>query len=489
MQTGKTIRYRLLMGMVMAVLPSLLWADTEEHNHRHPNFVFILIDDLGWADLGCYGSTFYETPHIDRLAATGMRFTAAYAAAPICSPTRASIMSGKYPARINTTEWFGGPQPKGYKRNTQLIPARYQDVLPLEERTVAEILKDAGYTTFFAGKWHLGHQGYWPEEQGFDVNKGGWTRGGPYGGKKYFSPYGNPRLEDGPDGEHLPDRLASETVKFMEAHQNKPFLAYLSFYSVHTPLIARPDLQRKYEEKRKSAPADRWGLEGQKKVRLVQNHAVYAGMVEAVDLAIGKVLAGLQALKLEENTVVFLMSDNGGVATDGGWPTSNLPLRGGKGWLYEGGIREPLIIRWPQVTTPGSECHMPVISTDFYPTILDMAGLPLARQQHVDGVSLAPLLRQAGPLQRQAIFWHFPHYSGGLGGRPGSAVREGDYKLIEFFEDGHLELYNLAEDIGEQTNLLQREPALAQEMHILLKQWRQELDARMPTPNPAYRKD
>jgi len=487
MQTTKVIRYAYLMGVVMAILPDLLPADTQKPDKRRPNFVFILIDDLGWADLGCYGSSFYETPHIDRLAATGMRFTAAYAAAPICSPTRASIMSGKYPARINTTEWFGGPQPQGYKRNTKLIPAQYQDVLPLEEKTIAEALSDAGYATFFAGKWHLGHQGYWPEEQGFDINRGGWTRGGPYGGKKYFSPYGNPRLADGPDGEHLPDRLAMETVKFMEAHQEKPFLAYLSFYSVHTPLIARADLLRKYQAKQQTAPAVRWGKEGAKKLRLVQNHAVYAAMVEAMDLAVGKVLAGLQALQLERDTVVFLMSDNGGVATDGGWPTSNLPLRGGKGWLYEGGIREPLIIRWPQVTAPGFECHVPVISTDFYPTMLDMAGLPLVRQQHMDGMSLTPLLRQSGPLQREAIFWHYPHYSGGLGGRPSSAVRRGDYKLIEFYEDGHLELYKLTEDIGEQTNLLQREPALAKEMHALLKQWCQDVDAKLPSPNPAYR--
>ncbi len=456
-------------------------------NEKPVNIVFILADDLGWADIGCYGSTFYETPNIDRLAATGMRFTDAYAAAPVCSPTRASIMSGKYPARIDTTEWFGGPQPKGYKRNTKLIPAPYCNVLPLEEQTVAETLKDAGYATFFAGKWHLGHEDYWPETQGFDINKGGWTRGGPYGGKKYFSPYGNPRLEDGPDGEHLPDRLASETVTFMEAQQHRPFLAYLSFYSVHTPLISREDLKEKYQEKRKTAPAESWGREGPKKVRLVQNHAVYAGMVEAMDLAVGKVLDGLRNLELEDNTVVIFMSDNGGVATDGGWPTSNLPLRGGKGWLYEGGIREPMIIRWPGVTEPGSVCREPVTSTDFYPTMLDMAKIPPTHRPHIDGVSLAPLLRQSGPLQRKAIYWHYPHYSGGLGGRPGSAVRLGDYKLIEFYEDGHLELYNLAKDIGEQTNLLKKEPHRAQEMHALLKQWRQDVDAKMPSPNSAYK--
>ncbi|MCP4453093.1 MAG: sulfatase [Planctomycetes bacterium] len=461
--------------------------EPQKQSDKPVNFVFILVDDLGWSDIGCYGSTFYETPNIDKLATTGMRFTDAYAAAPICSPTRASIMSGKYPARINTTEWFGGPQPKGYRRNTKLIPALYQDVLPLEERTVAETLKDAGYATFFAGKWHLGHEGFWPETQGFDINQGGWTRGGPYGGKKYFSPYGNPRLEDGPDGEHLPDRLAAETVNFMAAHQGQPFLAYLSFYSVHSPLISRPDLQKKYQEKRRSAPADRWGKEGPKKVRHVQNHAVYAGMVEAMDLAVGKVLAGLKTWGLEDNTIVFFMSDNGGVATDGGWPTSNLPLRGGKGWLYEGGIREPMIVRWPYVTEPGSVCREPITSTDFYPTMLDMAGVPLTPQHHKDGVSLIPLLRQSGPLPRKAIYWHYPHYSGGLGGRPSSAVRMGDYKLIEFYEDRRLELYNLAKDIGEQTNLIDKEPRRAKQMHGLLRQWRQDVDARMPSPNPSYK--
>ncbi len=273
----------------------------------------------------------------------------------------------------------------------------------------------------------------------------------------------------------------------METHQDQPFLAYLSFYSVHGPLISRPDLQKKYQEKRRSAPADQWGKEGPKKVRHVQNHAVYAGMVEAMDLAVGKVLEGLKTLGLEDNTVVFFMSDNGGVATDGGWPTSNLPLRGGKGWLYEGGIREPMIVRWPSVTEPGSVCKEPVTSTDFYPTMLDMANVPLAPGQHKDGVSLTPLLRQSGPLARKAIYWHYPHYSGGLGGRPGSAVRMDDYKLIEFYEDSHLELYNLAEDIGEQTNLIDKEPRTAKKLHALLKQWRQDVDASMPSPNPSYK--
>ncbi|MEN6333319.1 MAG: sulfatase, partial [Phycisphaerales bacterium] len=424
---------------------------------RKPNFVFFLSDDLGWKDLGCYGSTFYETPNIDRLAAQGVRFTNAYAACPVCSPTRASIMTGKYPARLRTTDYFGAPQPdtvgRHWTKDKPLLPARYEDRLPLEEVTIAEALKEHGYATFFAGKWHLGPEGYWPEDQGFDVNKGGCDRGGPYGGKKYFSPYDNPRLPDGPTGEHLPDRLASETCKFIEASKDRPFLAYLAFYSVHTPLMAREDLKAKYEQKAKQVKHEGpdWGKEGDRQVRLVQDHAVYAGMVEAMDQAVGKVLDALDRLGLAKDTVVFFMSDNGGLSTSEGHPTSNLPLRGGKGWLYEGGIREPLIVRWPGVTQAGSTCEEPVTSTDFYPTMLEMAGLPPKPEQHVDGRSVAPLLKRTGSQERRAFFWHYPHY-GNQGGSPGGAVRVGDYKLIEFYEDSRVELYNLRDDLGEQND-------------------------------------
>jgi len=458
-------------------------ADTEQRSER-ANFVFVLADDLGWSDIGCYGSTFHETPHLDRLAAEGMRFTDAYAAAPICSPTRASILTGKYPARTDTTEWFGGPQPTRYKRNTILRPAAYRSVMGLEEQTLAETMRDNGYATFFAGKWHLGRKGFWPEEQGFDVNKGGHSSGGPYGGKKYFSPYGNPRLEDGPEGEHLPDRLASETARFIEANRGKPFFAYLSFYSVHGPFIAREDLTRKYREKNK--PVDSWGQEGANKVRLAQNHAVYAGMVEAMDLAVGKVLGKLKELGLDKNTAVFFMSDNGGVAT-GPRVTSNMPLRGGKGWLYEGGIREPMIVRYPAVIQPGTECSVPVTSTDFYPTILELAGIGALPEQHVDGVSLVPLLKGTATLPRKTIFWHYPHYSGGLGGRPAAAVRSGDWKLLEFFEDRRVELYDLRDDVEEESDLSQAHPDKVKELRGVLHEWQGQVDAKFPTPNPGYR--
>lgn len=452
---------------------------------RRPNFVFILADDLGWSDLGAFGSTFYETPHCDRLAAEGMRFTSAYAACPVCSPTRASILAGKYPARMATTDWFGAPQPdsvdRHWTKDKPLWPAPYEEQLPLEEVTLAEALHEGGYRTFFAGKWHLGGEGFLPEDQGFEINRGGHDRGSPPGG--YFPPYKNPKLEDGPAGEHLPQRLASETVQFIEAHCGEPFLAYLSFYSVHTPLETRSDLEAKYTQKAASIdPAlPRWGKEGEREVRLVQDHAVYAGMVEAMDAAVGTVLDALDRLELADNTVVIFMSDNGGLSTSEGHPTSNLPLRAGKGWLYEGGIREPLLIRWPDVVKPGTECDVPVISTDFYPTMLEMAGLPWRSEQHVDGVSLMPLLMGRGSLPSRSLYWHYPHY-GNQGGSPGAAIRDRDYKLIEFFEGGRVELYNLRTDIGETTNLAARMPEKVHRLAGKLHAWQRDVGARFPEP-------
>jgi len=456
---------------------------------KRPNFLFILVDDLGWTDLGCFGSSFYDTPNIDKLCTSGMKFTNAYAACPVCSPTRASILTGKYPQRVGITDYInlaGWNQPDKWKRNTKLLPAAYEDRLAHQEIILAEAMKEAGYATFFAGKWHLGPEGFLPTDQGFDVNKGGCERGGPYGGKKYFSPYGNPYLKDGPDGEHLPDRLASETVAFIKAHKDKPFLTYLSFYSVHTPLMARKDLEKKYTEKAKKLKSNQpiWGKQGNRKVRLVQNHAVYAGMVEAVDLAVGKVLDALDKMQLTKDTVVIFMSDNGGLSTSEGHPTSNLPLRAGKGWLYEGGIREPMIIRAPGITKPDSICSEPVISTDFYPTILELANLPAKPDQHVDGVSLVPLLENQS-LPQRALFWHYPHY-GNQGGSPGGAVRAGDYKLIEFYEDGHVELYNLKDDISESKDLSQKLSGKTQELRQMLHAWRKQVNARMPKPNPRY---
>lgn len=450
------------------------------------NVVFFLVDDLGWTDIARFGSSFYETPHVDRLLDRGMRFTQAYAACPVCSPTRASILTGKYPVRTGVTDYLGAAQPEQWNRNTPLLPAPYRDRLALGEVTMAEAFKTAGYATFFCGKWHLGPEGWLPTSQGFDVNLGGLDRGGPYGGKKYFSPYGNPHLPDGPEGEHLPDRLATETCRFIEAHRQQPFFCYFSFYSVHTPLMARPDLQRKYEAKAKELDpnADVWGAEGARKVRLRQDHAVYAGMVEAMDQAVGKVVDTVARLGLLQRTAFVFMSDNGGLSTSEGHPTSNLPLRAGKGWLYEGGLREPMGIVAPGVTAPGSVCDTPVISTDFYPTLLDLCGLPLRPQQHVDGASLRPLL-SGGELPARPLFWHYPHY-GNQGGRPGGAVRVGDYKLIEWYGEPQVELYHLATDIGEQHNLAASQPELVRKLRALHERWRRSTGALMPTPNPAW---
>ncbi|MCF6285682.1 MAG: sulfatase, partial [Candidatus Hydrogenedentes bacterium] len=368
-------------------------------------------------------------------------------------------------------------------RDKPLLPAPYIPQLPLEEESLAEALKGGGYSTFFAGKWHLGDTGFFPEDQGFDVNKGGHHRGSPPGG--YFAPYKNPKLHDGPEGEHLPDRLARETNIFIDEHRAAPFLAYLSFYSVHTPLQARDDLIKKYEAK-KAALGDKlpvWGKEGPRKLRLVQEHVVYAGMVEAMDAAVGTVLDHLDQLNIADNTIVIFMSDNGGLSTSEGHPTSNLPLRAGKGWLYEGGIREPMIIRGPGVTKAGSVCDTPVTSTDFYPTMLEMASLPPKPEQHVDGVSLLPLLRGGTTLERDALYWHYPHY-GNQGGTPGAAIREGDWKLIEYFDDKPVELFNLANDEGEQKNLADAMPERVAQLRSKLDAWQKEVGARFPTANP-----
>lgn len=453
------------------------------------NVVFFLVDDLGFMDVGFNNpKTFYETPHIDKLARTGMRFPNGYAANPVCSPTRYSIMTGKYPSRVNATNFFSG------KRAGRFLPAPLNDRMPLSETTIAEALKDKGFATFFAGKWHLGpSEEYWPTKQGFDINRGGFSRGGPYGGKRYFSPYGNPRLKDGPDGEHLPDRLASETVQFIKDHRDGPFLAYLAFYSVHTPLIARPDLVKKYQAK-----AERLGLAGKtefaneeqnlpgsakRKVRILQKHAVYAGMVEAMDQAVGKVLDSLEEQGLAKNTAVVLMSDNGGLSTSEGHPTSNLPLRGGKGWLYEGGIREPFVIRAPGITKPGSVSEEPVISTDFYPTILELVGMQRNPDQHRDGVSLVPLFQGKENLSREALYWHYPHYSN-QGGFPGGAVRMGNWKFLERLEDGRVHLFNLEEDPGEQNDLAKSHPDRVDALRKKLHAWYKDVDAKFLRPKP-----
>ena len=475
----------LLFASLLFASASSLAADKPASSSK-PNIVFFLADDLGQRDLGCYGSSFYETPNLDRMAKDGALFTDAYAACPVCSPTRASLMTGQWPQRSGITDYIGAPaKPEGWNRNTKMLPAPYTDRLALDKPTLAKAMKSAGYATFFAGKWHLGPEGYWPENQGFDINMGGHDRGGPYGGNRYFSPYGNPRITDGPDGEHLPDRLATETAKFIEANKERPFFAYFAFYSVHTPLMARDDLRKKYEEKRKRLGLEaKWGTEDTRDVRLNQDHAVYAGMVEAMDLAVGKVLDKLDELGLRENTLVFFTSDNGGLSTSEGWPTSNVPLRGGKGWMYEGGIREPFLVRWPSVIRPGSIVNTPVNSPDIFPTLLEVANLTPTPGQSLDGSSLVPVF-QGGDLPQRPLFWHYPHY-GNQGGAPAAAIRRGDWKFIWWFEDDRFELFNLANDLSERTNLIDSEPTRAHALQLELHAWQKDVGAKMPSNNRKF---
>ena len=457
---------------------------------KQPNIIFILIDDLGWVDLTCYGSTFYETPNIDRLASDGMRFTDAYAACPVCSPTRASILTGKYPATLGLTNFIGG-NAKG-----KLIDAPYIKELPLTEKTIARALKEGGYRTYHVGKWHLGEEPYWPEHQGFDVNIAGCSWGAPMGG--YFSPYRNPRLKDGPRREYLTDRLTSEAIDLIKMNGNDPFFLYLAYYAVHIPIQVPREYKLKYKEKVKKLGLDKektfeegpyFPIEHQRdwriKRRLIQSDPVYAGMVEKLDENIGRLLRALEQLGKAEETVVIFTSDNGGLATAEGSPTCNAPLSEGKGWMYEGGTRESLIIKWPGQIKPGSKCNTPVTSPDFYPTLLKMAGLDLIPEQHCDGVSLMPLLKERGDLDREAIYWHYPHY-GNQGGTPGSSIRAGDYKLIEFFEGNHVELYNLRDDISENKDLSVKQPEKAEMLKQLLWEWRDKVEARIPKPNPDF---
>ena len=445
---------------------------------RLPNIVIFLADDLGAHDLGCTGSTFYETPHLDRLASQGARFTQGYAACPVCSPSRASLMTGKWPVRTLVTDYIGAAQPEKWNRNTKLLPATYQTFLDLNETTLAEVCKSAGYATMHAGKWHLGPEPNWPEHQGFDVNKGGHSAGGPYGPGKYFSPYGNPRLEDGPIGEHLPDRLARECSKFIEENKDRPFYVNFWTYDVHTPLVARKDLQTKYEAKRKKLGLEpQYGREGLRDVRLVQEHAAYAAMVEAMDDAVGQVLKTLDRLNLADNTLVIFTSDNGGLSTSEGWPTSNLPLRGGKGWLYEGGIRVPLIVRWPGFAKPGSVIDAPAVTPDLFATVASAIGKPTPS----DGIDLAPVLKGQQPPER-ALYWHYPHY-GNQGGSPGSAIRVGSHKLIAW-EEGGIELFDLSSDPGE-TRPLKDEGIMSGLIEKLIL-WKEQTGAKTPAPNPKF---
>jgi arylsulfatase A len=497
---------------------------------RPPNVILFLVDDLGWRDLGVYGSTFYETPHLDRFARENVRFTQAYAACHVCSPTRASIMTGKYPARLQLTDWLPGRReyPSQQFKNATIRPH-----LPYEEITVAEALKEHGYATGHIGKWHLGEDPSGPLQHGFDVQIPRWNKGWPNAG--YHAPFRLDALSDSP-GDYLTDRLTDEALDYIEQHQSRPFFLYLSHFAVHDPIQGRADLVAKYRAKlRRNPPAGRapFILEGNPdaktplsrpeldaliktdayrrykvlpdqtvKIKQQQDNVQFAAMVENMDESFGRVVAKLEALGLSENTIVIFVSDNGGMsaanfgrpdrvvaptALDAAFATSNLPLRGAKGWLYEGGIRVPLMIKWPGHTARGTVSDVPVISTDLYPSILEMIGVPARPAQHQDGVSLARLVRGEKPPIREALYWHFPHYSNHGMQSPGAAIRQGDFKLLEYFENNTVQLFNLREDLGEQRDLAREQPERVRQLTALLHHWRRQVSAARMAPNPDYR--
>lgn len=462
---------------------------------NQPNFVFILIDDMGWKDIGCNGSEFYETPNIDRLAAEGMSFTDAYAACPVCSPTRASIMTGKYPARVGVTDWIDFNH-NCHPMKGKVIDASYIDHLPSTEKSIAASLKEGGYNTWHVGKWHLGGDEFFPDKHGFDVNIGGCHIGCPYNG--YFSPWGIETLEEASEGTYLTDHLTDQAIALIKRNPDQPFFLNLCYYSVHTPIQAKVEYIEKFRAKAVEMGLDKvetfkegesFPCERKKDQhvlrRLVQSDPVYAAMIYSLDENIGRVLQTIEETGRGDNTMIVFTSDNGGLSTAEGSPTCNAPLSEGKGWMYEGGTREPLIIRWRDQIEKGSSCSVPVTSPDFYPTLLDAAGLPPNPEQHCDGVSMLNLLKGGDKLERDAIFWHYPHY-GNQGGTPGASMRKGDYKLIKFFEDEHLELYNLRDDISEENNLVCQLPDLAEELHQQLNEWLDSCDAIFPEPNPDY---
>lgn len=448
-----------------------------------PNIVFILADDLGIKDLSCEGSTYYETPHIDALAKSGMRFTNGYSTCQVCSPSRASIMSGQYPARIGITDWIGAATGMNWKRNDRVLPPDYQHNLPAEATTLAEALQAGGYRTFFAGKWHLGGESSKPEDHGFEINKGGYSSGSPRGG--YFSPYKNPAMEDGPAGECLPIRLANETVDFIKQESGKPFFAFLSFYSVHGPIQTSPDLWEKYRKKATDAglAKERFKNDRTLPVRQVQDCPIYAGMMESMDDAVGIVTENLRKLGLDDNTIIVFTSDNGGVSSGDAFATACLPLRGGKGRQWEGGIRQPYYIKAPGVTKPGSTSDQFATGTDFYPTLLELAGLDLLPQAHVDGQSLVPALK--GKSSARSLCWHYPHY-GNQGGEPSGIIRKGDFKLIRYYEDGREELYNLKDDVGETTNIADNHSDIVKRLSAELSAHLKEVGAKIPQPDPRF---
>ena len=450
-----------------------------------PNIIIITADDLGWSDLACYGSDLHETPNLDKLARQGLKFTSAYAAASVCTPTRASLMTGKYPARLHMTIWREWAVNQQFDQ--QLLPPDTRENLPFEEKTIAEVLKKAGYLTAHVGKWHIGDAANYPEVHGFDINRGSTLWGCPstffypYRGEIYNSERYISDLEEDTDGnyfssregEYLTNRLTDEALKIIEAADGRPLFLNMSYYTVHVPIEGKPDLVKKFNSKIKEGMQHR--------------NAGYAAMVYSLDENVGRILAKIDELGQTKNTLLIFISDNGGFINpwDNQVVTSNYPLRSGKGALYEGGVRIPMIVRFPGITEPGTVCDQAVSTMDIYPTIQQMLGIENhADTSSPDGESLFSLLKDPDTiLNRKYLFWHYPHYYM-PNATPSSSVRHGDWKLIEFFEDGHLELYNLNDDPGEEFDLSEKLPGKALELKKVLNSWREDVDAQLPSDNP-----
>lgn len=455
---------------------------TDSTRKRPLNFIVILVDDLGWTDLSCYGSRYYETPSIDRLASQGVQFSNAYAACAVCSPTRAAVLTGRYPARVGVTDWIRanfqrGGKPAPEQKLPEYVGTSSQELLcprnpfwmETDEITLAEALKPAGYVSCHVGKWHLGMEDWYPEKQGFDFNIGGCDFGQP---PSYFDPYYRekqgyiPTLKPRREGEYLTDRENDEAVNFIRENRDSSFFLYMAHYAVHTPIQAKNDLIARYKAKK---PTN-------------HNNPVYAAMVHSVDEAVGRVMSTLDELNLTNNTVIIFTSDNGGLMGQ----TNNTPLRAGKGYPYEGGIRVPLIIRWPGVVEPGLVCNEPATSVDYFPTIMEAAGVKIPSGLTIDGENLLPVLTQTGSLKRDAIYWHFPHYRQ-RDIVPYSIIRAGDWKLIKRYEGKTFELFNLDDDLGEKNDLSKQIPEKVRELDARLTTWLKETGAKLPKKNPDYK--
>lgn len=461
---------------------------------KKPNFLFIFMDDMGWRDLACTGSTFYESPNIDRLCREGIQFSNAYASCPVCSPSRASFLTGRHPARLGVTDWID-MSGQYHPLKGKVIDAPYIKHLPEESVTLAQVLKDAGYATWHVGKWHLGDTEYYPENFGFEVNIGGCSWGHPHQG--YFAPYGIPTLAEGEPGEYLTDRITDEAIRLIRQKDDRPFFMNLCHYAVHMPIEVKEEDRARFEKKAKELGLDKETaiVEGEEmhtkdkigmhvQRRILQSDPSYAAMIWNLDQNIGRLLEALEASGEAENTVVVFTSDNGGLATAEGSPTCNLPAREGKGWMQEGGIRVPLIVKYPGVTKAGSRCDTPVVTMDFFPTFLELAGLSQEKELHRDGVSIAPLL-EGKKVAKRPLFWHYPHY-GNQGGVPGSSVIYGQYKLIESLEDGSVQLYDLSVDFSEQYNIAEEFPEKTACLRLMLHGWQKDIGARIPEKNEDY---